>query len=58
MQIRLTAGIALVYAAVLAAGGLADAQEQQSSLSQQGAALPPNNPFLIQNAKLFRRALN
>ena len=47
MKIKLTAGIALTVAAVLAAGGLTDAQEQQSSLSQQGAALPPNNPFLI-----------
>jgi len=50
MKIKLTAGIVLVYAAVLAAGGLAGAQEQQSSLSQQRAALPPSNPFLIQNS--------
>jgi hypothetical protein len=46
MNINLITGIAL--ACVVALAGCT--QEQQSSFSQQGPALPPNNPFLIQNS--------
>jgi hypothetical protein len=51
MKKELTARIALAGAAVLGAGGLADAQEQQSSFSQPRPELRPINPFLILNSE-------
>ena len=46
MKKKLITSIVLACVVVLGAG----AQEQQSSFSQPRHALPPNNPFLIQNS--------
>jgi hypothetical protein len=51
MMKTLITEIALVCAAVPGAGGLADAQQQQSSFSQQHPALLPSNTVTLTLAK-------